>query len=268
MASNLRRLLPQLLSQGYDDIFILDDKSTDDSVTVAKGFGRKITVIEGLTNIGSGGNRNRILEALAHEAIIHFLDADVELLTHDVPTKARQLIRSQNTGFVGGLVLEKDGRQIPWNYGPRFSLYTDITAMVQHLFGSIQAEHPLWRHLIRKLSAGVRAEWPDIATEPKRRPVFWCVEANFFVLRSAFERIGGFDAALREHDSFDPALRAYRLGLVSYFDPSVAVKHLRIDVRGEGRVRAIQKAARYLIRKNGFKEWLLPDGRFKPRYNQ
>lgn len=267
MGESLTELLPQVLRQGYDAVYVLDDHSTDSSRTIVARFAPGVVWIGGTHNLGAGGNRNRILEAHKAECIIHFLDADVRLLTNGIAAKARKLVDSYYIGFVGGLVLEKNGRQILWNYGPRFSLYADMTAVVQILFGNIQAKYPLWRRFIRILTVRARAEWPDLATEPKRQPVFWCVEANFFVLRSTFERIGGFDATLREHDSFDPALRAYKLGLVSYFDPSVAIKHLRIDVRGKGRVRVIHKAARYLIRKNGLREWLFPDGRFKPRYN-
>ena len=36
MGEHLRVLLPQVLSQRYDDIFVLDDASTDDSVDVVQ----------------------------------------------------------------------------------------------------------------------------------------------------------------------------------------------------------------------------------------
>ena len=64
MAEQLATLLPQIIQQGYDAIYVLDDVSTDDSREVVKRFAPKVTLIAGDRNLGAGGNRNRILSAL------------------------------------------------------------------------------------------------------------------------------------------------------------------------------------------------------------
>src|SRR5882724_6321869 len=93
MADSLTELLPQLLKQGYDHIYVLDDASTDNSVEVTRRFGPQVTVIAGEHNLRSGGNRNRILEAHPEECIIHFLDADIRLEADDIPAQARHMMR-------------------------------------------------------------------------------------------------------------------------------------------------------------------------------
>ena len=42
MGENLRRLLPQVLAQHYDAVFVLDDASTDDSADVVSEFGADV----------------------------------------------------------------------------------------------------------------------------------------------------------------------------------------------------------------------------------
>ncbi len=267
MADSLKELLPQVLEQGYDAVYVLDDASTDDSRQVVARF-PDVVWVGGTHNIGAGGNRNRIFKAHPSECIIHFLDADVRLETEGIADKARKLMADPNTAFVGGLVKEK-GRQMIWNYGPALALHSSLTALIQTLFGNIQAPKPLWRGIIRKATRRARREWPDPASPPERRAVYWPVEANLLVRRSTLKKLGGFDGTIFEFDIIPPARKAYQLGMVSYFDPRITVTHLSIDVRHYHRNIALVKEQRRLIKRfGGWREWIFPEGRFKPRYNK
>ena len=270
MADSLSRLLPQLLKQGYDNIYVLDDASTDNSNQIVAMFGPKVIWIGGKTNIGSGGNRNRILEAHAGESIIHFLDADVRLVTTDIVAKAQQLMDYPNVAFVGGLVLDTKGRQHLWNYGPdSISLYTTLTGQIQYLFGRIQAPKPIWRKLIRVVTKRARSEWPDIAVPPKRRPVYWSVEGNILVKRSVLEKLGGFDETVLEFDIIPLARKAYETCMVSFFDPSISVTHFAANVRQYNREITKQKELHMLIKRyGGWLKYLFPNGHFKPKHNK
>ena len=270
MGASLAELLPQVLRQGYDAVYVLDDCSTDDSREVVAGFGPAVTWVGGERNLRAGGNRNRIMEVHKTECIIHFLDADVRLETTGTPEKARHMLRGSRTAFVGGLVKDAGGRPWLWNYGPdSIALYTLLTAGVQMVFGGMQAPRPLWRGIVRKLTSKAREEWPDQSAPPRRRAVYWSCEGNLLVRRSVLETLGGFDASVSEYDIIPPARKAYQAGLVSYFDPDIAVKHLEINVRHYNRPLAIYKELYQLIKRyGGWRRWLLPDGRFKPRYNQ
>ncbi len=270
MGSSLAQLLPQVLRQGYNAVYVLDDCSTDNSRAVVARFGSAVTWIGGERNLRAGGNRNRILKAHKTECIIHFLDADVRLETNGTPAKARAIMRDPRTAFVGCLVKDAKGRQSLWNYGPdSVALYTSLTGALQQLVGKLQAPKPLWRAAIRGATRRALAEWPDIAADPQRRAVFWPVEGNMLVRRSILESLGGFDASICENDILPPARRAYQAGLVSYFDPAITVTHLAIDVRHYNRWLMFYKEQYVLIKRyGGWRQWLLPDGRFKPRYNQ
>ena len=45
MGESLRNLLPQVLAQGYDRVFVLDDASTDNTVDVVADFGDDVTLV-------------------------------------------------------------------------------------------------------------------------------------------------------------------------------------------------------------------------------
>jgi len=269
MASSLTQLLPQLLKQDYDHIYVLDDASTDDSAAVTKQFGPAVTFVASKTNLGAGSNRNRILQAHRSECIIHFLDADVRLETRDVVSKARRATAAPNTAFVGGLIKETSGKPGLWNYGPYpINLYGICTATFQTLFGNVQATQPGWRRLVRSLTQKLRGDWPDIAVPPKRHPVYWPAEGNLLIKRSVLQQLGGFDVNVRESDIMPPARQAYLAGLVTYFDPSIVVTHLAINVRHYHRALALFKEEYGLMKQwGGWKNWLLPDGHFKPPHN-
>lgn len=258
MADSLAVLLPQVLEQEYAGIYVLDDASTDHSQEVVEQFGNDVDFVAGTENVGAGGNRNRIIPAIGRQALIHFLDADVRLQSTDNPSKAQDIMSREDLGFVGGLVIESDGRQSPWNYGPRQSLYADLGATIQATRPDKHPKHLKW----------LMEDWPDLSKPPESRTTFWCVEPNLLIDSAVFTKLGGFDKKLREHDIQDLAIRTQRAGLVNIFDPSIAVSHTAVDVRNYNRNQSRLKAELYIARKNGLLQWLFPDGRLKPRYNQ
>lgn len=264
MAPKLETLLLQVLEQGYAEVYVLDDASTDDSRDVVDSFGGEITLVAGTENLSSAGNRNRIINALKHPALIHFLDADVELITDNIVEQARESMSGETIGLAGGLVLNSAGEQSVWNYGPRQCLHTDIGGDIQFLGQKYPGIARTFRRYTRLMD-----DWPNIEQSPARREIFWLLEANLFIDSAKFEKLGGFDPAVRDHDIQDLALRSQRAGLVSVFDPSIAVLQTDdLDVRGYNRLLSMWKAEWYIARKNGARNWFLPDGNFRPTYNR
>lgn len=117
-AKTLPALLDELIRQKYDDIFVIDDASTDGTVKVVKSYGPKVSLIENNENIGAGGNRNRII-GNTPAAFWHFIDADMQLLSKNTPDIIRGMKWPEKTSFIGGLVRNPDGSQNPFNYGAR-----------------------------------------------------------------------------------------------------------------------------------------------------
>lgn len=254
MASSLAELLPSLLEQRYDQIYVLDDASTDNSVSTAKGF-EGVNVVAGTDNRGSGGNRNRILDVLPEDsdAVIHFIDADTSLETPNTPDIARTIFADSNTVAMGGLVKNTDDTQFIWNWGGRFTPSSRLGMTIAAKLGDIMTTNPAKAERYWKRLHMLLHETPNPFEEPMARDAFWVSEANLLIRAATFRAIGGFDPNVRVHDIFDVAVKLKLLERQFRFDPSIAVVHKAIDVRSGGRQSEENAAMLYLFRKHGLK---------------
>jgi len=259
MAEHLDRLLPQLLRQGYEHVFVLDDASTDGSVEVAAKYGAGVTVVRHATNRGAAANRNQILACVGGETLIHFVDSDMDVHTDEVAETARKLAAQYEmfgVGVIGGLVCRSDGWQEPFNYGPVFGLRSHLTGGLPRLIDWAREHDRLARALAALTARGMR-EWPQILTDPTATPAYWVHEGNMLVAAETFRVVGGYDPTMREHEAQDLAIRLKRAGVASYFDPSIKLVHHRADVRGRTRPWQSARAALHLVRKHGLRRYLV-----------
>lgn len=263
MADSLSELLPQVADQDYDLIFVLDDASTDHSADVVHDFGNA-TLVRGSENIGAGGNRNRIIPVLGHDAIIHFIDADMQLEYERGKEVARSIMARPDIGFIGGLVKDPDGQQMAFNYGPRQCLRTDLSAVLQLKVCAI-AEQDQERALrLRRRFSSLLEDWPNPSIPPVARQIFWAAEANFLVRASVFKAVGGYDPKLRNHEVQDLAIRMHERGLPRGFNPLLSAVHTAVQVRQTSKGREMTRAEIQIARKHGFRNWIRPDGHFRP----
>jgi N-acetylglucosaminyl-diphospho-decaprenol L-rhamnosyltransferase len=258
MGKHLRQLITQLLSQRYEHIFVLDDASTDDSVDIVGEFGDDVRLLRSPENRGAGANRNQIIDHVADETLIHFIDADMELRTADTPTVAREIAGRylrQGVGMIGGLVSRVDGSQEYCNYGAAFSLWGNFTSNVPRLI-----DH--WRHkprlagLVHRLAGPIAPGWPSLLDEPIPRRAYWLHEGNLLIYSDVFKAVGGYDPVLRSHEAQDLAIRLNDKHIGRQFDPSIRVVHHHVDVRGRNRRKWESSATRYLIRKHGMARFI------------
>ncbi|WP_231743102.1 glycosyltransferase family 2 protein [Mycobacterium sp. GA-2829] len=257
MGSHLRRLLPQVLEQGYDHVYVLDDASTDESVEVVSGFGDAVTMVRSGANQGAGANRNQIIGQVDDATVIHFIDADMDIATPRSADVARELFARyapDGVGAIGGLVRRADGSQEPFNYGPVFALRTNVTS-VPWMVDRIR-HHPRLVAVFRRTGMPGTRQWPNILDTPKPTETYWLHEGNMLIHAGAFRRIGGYDRRLRSHEAQDLAIRLDGIGVKRRFDPGLEVVHHYIDVRGKNRSRYERDAVRYLIRKHGVVRFL------------
>ncbi len=199
MASSLEALLPQVLAQGYNAVYLLDDHSTDNSIEVARRFDG-VQVICGEENRGASGNRNRILEVKKQwpTAIIHFIDADTELVSTHNPTTLDRLLADPTIGILGGLVYGPNGLQSSFNFGPRVSL--------MGLFGVIKQGLILARVLTFGLHQPLRPPkpnkvWPDIGAKPMSQDTYYVLEGNMAMRMETLVAIGGFHPTMRDSEA-------------------------------------------------------------------
>ena len=242
MSDSLVKLVEQLIQQDYDQIFVLDDASTDNSLQAIERF-KSVKGVGGDINVGPAANRNRILDVLDYEAIIHFLDADVSLISKDNPRLAHAAFEDESVGLAGGLVTLPNGKQWLFNYGPRYSLYSSIGGYLQ----LIAAE----RKPLRKLVYYFVKDSPDLTKTPSTKQTFWVSEANMLIKRGVFKQIGGFDPELRYHEAQDISIKLHKHGYKVLHYPAISVCHPQIKMLDLKRNKKANKAGRQLVRKYG-----------------
>lgn len=257
MGDYLRRLLPQLLVQGYDRIFVLDDASTDHSVDVVREF-RDVTLVRSAINRGASANRNQIIDQVDDSVLIHFIDADMDLKTPNTPVVARQLAAryvDQRVGVIGGLVSRSDGSQEPHNFGPSFSFAATLTSGLPLLIDHFR-KRPRLAGAIGRLVKPAIKQWPNVLESPIPKQTYWLHEGNMLIYSHVLRSVGGYDASMREHEAQDLSIRLEKMGVKRQFDPTIEVVHHYVDVRGKTRTKNQYEAARYIIRKHGFLRYL------------
>jgi GT2 family glycosyltransferase len=258
MGDYLRRLLPQVLDQGYDRVFVLDDASTDHSVDVVKKFGDEVKLVRSPKNRGASGNRNQIIDHVRDGALIHFIDADMDLETEETACLAREVAAcyaDRGVGVIGGLVSRSDGSQEPHNYGPVFALKSSLTSGLPLLIDYLR-EKPRLAGAIRQLGIFVMKDWPNVLESATPAQAYWLHEGNMLIHSGVLRSVGGYDPLIREHEAQDLAIRLEKRGIRRQFDPRIKVVHHYVDVRGKTRSVKQLEAALYLIRKHGFVRWL------------
>ena len=226
--SSLGPLIDDLLEQEYDDVYILDDASTDNTLEVAYSYSKDVVVVEGEVNQGSGANRNRIISELGYSAIIHFLDADVRINSSDNPARARETVSDESVGLVGGLIRHSGGAQMPYNYGPKLSIPEVVSGWLYSPTYLLETRNPPVGQKVRSFLDKhwpLMDEWPDPLKAPEPRDVYWCAEANTVIRSDVFSATGGYDKALRYHEVLEYSMRLDRLGLRRRFEPSIDVTH-------------------------------------------
>lgn len=259
MADYLEKTLPAVLKQGYNHVYVLDDASTDSSRAVVERLGdARVTFVPSRVNTGAGGARNRVLPYCDDDTLIHFLDADVELVSTQNPATIRRLYRQYpDIAFLGGTILDASGRQSPWNYGPRQTLGTAISAGLVTLSLHLP-------EVLRKRLEPVFYNRPRLSRPNKQRYIHWAAEANIVISAGTLRRLGGFDESIREHDIQPVANQAQHHGLRALYIPELSVKHLNGTVRQYNRFSKMVAAQLYIAwHYGGLLRWLLPQWLYK-----
>jgi GT2 family glycosyltransferase len=235
MGSELKRLLPTVLDRGYKHIYVLDDCSTDDSKTIVKNFGSAVTFSQSSKNIGAGATRNRILD-FQTKGIVHFLDADMELKGTGDITQAIEaaFARHSDTAVIGFRVLNPDGSQYEWNFGPRMRPVQDTLASGSWRLHK-RLKNKTAKDLIQKYFTN---QWQKFwtVTHPEdaehEHQVDMVVECNMAARLEDFARVGGFDKRLRFHEIHSLGHKLESLGRQIWYIPEVvARKHNEVQVR-------------------------------------
>jgi len=245
----LKILLPELIKNDFQGIYLADDGSKDQSIAYAKNF-KKINIIEGEKNLGPAGNRNRILQEKKLGELLWFVDSDMEIITKDVSNAAEKLFQDPKIALVGGQILTMDGKSMYWNYGfdphPVRDRIANYYGQLSNKFKKNKKVHDLIRRRACKYFYGVEID----AGNHQERIVEWVAEGNFFIRTDVFKIIGGFDENMRYHEGQDLCKRIRKLGLVVKFSPEIVTKHLEIECREGRRTEDWRNGRKYFFKKH------------------
>jgi GT2 family glycosyltransferase len=254
----LKILLPKITKGDFCGIYLLDDRSTDNSVAYAKTF-PQVNVVENAKNLGPGGNRNRILKETRLGDLLWFIDADMDVVTLDIEIVAEKLFRDPNVGMVGGQIISPSGKAMYWNYGyemhPLRDRLIDYYGSLANRFKENKRIHDLIRKHAIHYFYGLEIE----AGNHVERAVEWVAEGNFLVRNDVFRKIEGFDENMRYHECHDIGKRIRKLGMKIIFTPEIVTRHLRIECREGRRPQIWDNGRRYFFNKH----WGTPQKAFK-----
>lgn len=245
----MANIIKQVTRDSFDEIYVLDDASTDSSLEILYAFKDQVITVDGHSNLGPAGNRNRILEYVKPNDIVCFIDVDMEINTSDLRFKIEEYFLNHKTaGIVGGMILNKKNKPMTYNYG-RFDTkstafwggWVERLAILLHFKAFVL---PL-RRIAKKYTYNVEIRY----FKPVVRPVDWVSEALCAVRGGVFSKVGGFDGNMRYSEGQDLALRVRRLGYDVVFYPTIVAKHLELKVRNQSSDR--KKGRQYLRNKHG-----------------
>ena len=231
---NLKILLPRVIQEQYAAIYLLDDASTDETRSYVQRNFPTIKVITGTKNLGPGGNRNRIIEHV-NTGIIHFLDADMELAPAKIVPTIKNLFAELNVSLIGGLILNKSGEPMAWNYGHDKHPVRDSAAVATDDLLNIFNVPEIHREAVIAYSQAYSFNPAIRWLKPTRHDVDWVAEGNLMIRAETFAAVQGFDTSFRYHESPDLCKRIRNHGQRIIFSPEVSARHLEVEVRSETR---------------------------------
>lgn len=246
----LQDLLRQTANQPFDQVYVLDDASTDGSVELIRHEFPFVTVVAASHNEGPGVNRNRMMEQ-EDEAVILFVDADMRLMSDNYVDVVRERFQDEMVGLLGGLVLDGRGQPMVWNYG--FEMHPVHEARFEELRQRLAAADAEQREAVISClrRQGMDFNWVDPDNIPLAgRVVDWVAEGLFAIRSATMRSLGGYDTAMRYHEGQDLAHRIRKLGLRVEFEPAMVAQHCEHDVRGTARAQEMHDSQYYFFHKH------------------
>ncbi len=243
----LLNIVEQLKEHPFDDIYVLDDLSTDNSVKKIEQEHSDIKLIKGNKNLGPGGNRNRIIDELGEDIdAIFFVDADMKLLSKNIVKYIRKIFcENKNVGMLGGMIFDKKMQPMEWNYGYEMDPIKDVLFLtLRKIIGQ--------KNVLKKLrDLDMDYHWVSPKKFAlKKRTVDWVAEGFCAVRASLFKDLKGYDSNMRYHEIHDLTYRIRSKGYEVLFTPDIHAQHLELEVRGKKRrKRDLSEAQFYFLKK-------------------
>ncbi|MHB8243858.1 MAG: glycosyltransferase family 2 protein [Acidimicrobiales bacterium] len=208
---SLARCVGSLLSENVAEVVVVDNASTDRSVTFLRELpAERVRILESACNLGYGTAAN--LGAAATKApFLLICNPDLVVRSGAVAALLRRLESDETLGIVGPMIKDTDGDVYP--SGRAFPGMADA---VGHAFiGLIWGGNP-WTRRYRHLGSD----------QHESRSADWVSGSCLLARRLAYESVGGFDEAYFMYvEDVDLCWRLRRAAWGTWYEPEAEVVH-------------------------------------------
>ncbi|MFN8275089.1 MAG: glycosyltransferase family 2 protein [Flavobacteriaceae bacterium] len=207
-AALLEQFLPSVCAYSEQAvIYVADNASTDDSVSVVQSKFPQVKIIQNTQNLGFAGGYNQALKNVPEE-ILALVNSDIEVTENWLQPILEIFENEPQTGMVQPKILDFKNKSM-FEYAGAAGGYID------------QFGFPFCRgRLFDTLE-------PDQGQYDERTQIFWASGACLFIRKEIFETLGGFDTDFFAHqEEIDLCWRANNLGFRAIYEPNSTVFHV------------------------------------------
>ncbi len=208
----LANCVASLRAEAVERVIVVDNGSTDGSLTVLRKLEPDADVIQTGANLGYGKAANLGALGVRTDYLL-VLNPDTVTAPGALAPLVAALAEDPRVGLVGPRLLNPDGSFYPT--GRAFPTRTDA---IGHALLSLIAPRNRFTARYKLL------DWDRAG----RREVDWISGACFLARRQAWEELGGFDEAFFMYmEDVDLCWRAWRAGWAVAFEPASEVTHIQ-----------------------------------------
>ncbi|MCC1483707.1 glycosyltransferase family 2 protein [Winogradskyella immobilis] len=204
----LNTFLPSVIKHSKDaKIYVVDNASTDDSVAFLETHFQQVKVIKNTVN---GGYAKGYNDAITHikEPLLCLLNSDIEVTEHWLNPILDQFNSDSETVIIQPKILDYK-KKTHFEYAGAAGGFIDKYAF------------PYCRGRIFNTIEEDTNQYNDTST------IFWASGACFFIRKSTFQELNGFDASFFAHmEEIDLCWRAYNLGYKAKYIGNSTVYHV------------------------------------------
>ncbi len=204
----LERFLPSVMKFSSEaDIYVIDNASSDNSVTFLKSSFSEVTVIQNNKNGGYAQGYNNGLKLIDAE-VFCLLNSDIEVSKNWLEPVVSVFEKETDTAVLQPKILDYN-RKDYFEYAGAAGGFID------------KLGYPYCRGRIFNTLEKDSGQYNDVA------PIFWASGACFFIKKEVFDTLGGFDESFFAHmEEIDLCWRAKNKGYNVVYNGKSQVYHI------------------------------------------
>ncbi|WP_431136759.1 glycosyltransferase family 2 protein [Psychroserpens mesophilus] len=223
----LEQFIPSIIKYSQEaDLYVADNASTDDSVTFLKTHFPKVQIVQNKINGGYAKGYNDALKHIEAD-VFCLLNSDIEVTPNWLIPIVQEFQLNSNTAIIQPKILD-------FNKKTHFE-YAGAAGGFIDKYG-----YPFCRGRIFNSIEEDKGQYDDTTT------VFWASGACFFIRKTTFESLSGFDESYFAHfEEIDLCWRAFNAGYITKYVGASTVYHV-----GGATLNAIHPKKTYLNFRN------------------